>query len=206
TKELLRYNSNVYLIINQIDKHRESELPFNEFKKSVEDSFKLWGVEPKGIFYTSLKSDTIAFNDFDKVKGIVEGSIVNWKDHFLENAEQSLLKLKEEHLKFLEEEKSECKSAYADIVTDNEWDDYEELSTELHELKKRASLLSGDEFYATFERERNELLRNASISPYETRELLKDYLESKSPRFKVGLLFGAKKTAEEKARRKASLA
>src|SRR5690606_26723898 len=84
--------------------------------------------------------------------------------------------------------------------------DYEELSTELHELKKRASLLSGDEFYATFERERNELLRNASISPYETRELLKDYLESKSPRFKVGLLFGAKKTAEEKARRKASLA
>lgn len=206
TKELLRYNSNVYLIINQIDKHRESELPFEEFKKSVEDSFKLWGVEPKGIFYTSLKSDDLPINDFEKVKGIVEGSIVNWKDHFLENAAQSLLKLKEEHLEFLEEEKADCKSAYADIVSDNEWDEFEELSVELNELKKRASLLSGDEFYATFERERNELLRNASISPYETRELLKDYLESKSPRFKVGLLFGAKKTAEEKARRKNSFA
>ncbi|HEX5564854.1 MAG TPA: dynamin family protein, partial [Sporosarcina sp.] len=71
TKELLRYNSNVYLIINQIDKHRESELPFEEFKKSVEDSFKLWGVEPKGIFYTSLKSDDLPINDFEKVKGIV---------------------------------------------------------------------------------------------------------------------------------------
>ena len=33
TKELLRYNANVYLIINQIDKHRESELPFDEFQK-----------------------------------------------------------------------------------------------------------------------------------------------------------------------------
>lgn len=206
TKELLRYNANVYLIINQIDKHRESELLFEDFKKSVEDSFKLWGVEPKGIFYTSLKAKDLPFNDFEKVKGIVEGSIVNWKDHFLENAEQSLLKLKEEHMNFLESEKADCKSAYAEIVTDDEWNEYEDLSLELSELKKRASLLSGDEFYATFERERNELLRNASVSPFETRELLKEYLESKSPRFKVGLLFGAKKTAEEKARRKESLA
>lgn len=50
TKELLRYNPNVYLIINQIDKHRESELPFEQFKQSVEESFRMWGVEPKGIF------------------------------------------------------------------------------------------------------------------------------------------------------------
>ncbi|MCG7343070.1 dynamin family protein [Sporosarcina sp. ACRSL] len=206
TKELLRYNANVYLIINQIDKHRENELPFEEFQRSVEDSFKLWGVESKGIFYTSLKSNDLPFNDFEKVKGIVEGSIVNWKDHFLENAEQSLLKLKEEHLAFLESEKAECKSAYDEIVSEEEWNQSEELSLELEELKKRASLLSGDEFYATFERERNDLLRNASISPFETRELLKDYLESKSPRFKVGLLFSAKKTAEEKDKRKNSLA
>ena len=33
TKELMRYNDNVYLIINQIDKHRESELPFEDFQK-----------------------------------------------------------------------------------------------------------------------------------------------------------------------------
>ncbi|WP_432358994.1 dynamin family protein [Sporosarcina sp. UB5] len=206
TKELLRYNANVYLIINQIDKHRESELPFEEFQKSVEDSFKLWGVEPKGIFYTSLKADDLPFNDFEKVKGIVEGSIVNWKEHFLENANQSLLKLKDEHMEFLAGKIVDCKSTYAHIVSDNEWDEYDELSMEVDELKKRASLLSGDELYATFERERNDLLRNASISPFETRELLKDYLESKSPRFRVGFLFGAKKTAEEKAKRKDSLA
>ena len=33
TKELMRYNENVYLIINQIDKHRESEISFAEFQK-----------------------------------------------------------------------------------------------------------------------------------------------------------------------------
>ena len=67
-------------------------------------------------------------------------------------------------------------------------------------------LLSGDAFSSTFEKERNDLLQGAAITPYETRELLKNYLESLSSRFKVGILFGAKKTAEEKARRKDALA
>lgn len=205
TKELLRYNPNVYLIINQIDKHRESELPFEAFKKSVEDSFSLWGVEPKGIFYTSLRNKELPHNDFEKVKKIVEGSMENWKEHFLKNAELSLLKLKEEHLNYLETEKEERKQAYAEIVSEEEWGQLDELSAEVKELRKRAALLTGDEFYAVFERERNELLRNASVSPFETRELLKEYLESKSSRFKVGFLFGAKKTAEEREKRKNAL-
>lgn len=68
------------------------------------------------------------------------------------------------------------------------------------------ALLSGDEFSTTFEIERNKLMQGAAITPYETRELLKLYLESLSSRFKVGLLFGAKKTAEERERRKQALA
>ena len=68
------------------------------------------------------------------------------------------------------------------------------------------TLLSGDEFSTTFENERNSLMQSAAITPYETRELLKAYLESLSSRFKVGLLFGAKKTAEERERRKQALA
>ncbi|WP_347177883.1 dynamin family protein [Sporosarcina thermotolerans] len=205
TKELLRYNPNVYLIINQIDKHRESELPFEAFKKSVEDSFSLWGVEPKGIFYTSLRDKDLSYNDFEKVKKIVEGSMENWKEHFLENAELSLFKLKEEHINYLETEKEERKQAYAELISEDEWSQHGELLTEVKELKKRAALLTGDEFYAVFERERNDLLRNASVSPFETRELLKEYLESKSSRFKVGFLFGAKKTAEERENRKNAL-
>ncbi|WOV89063.1 dynamin family protein [Sporosarcina oncorhynchi] len=202
TKELLRYNPNVYLIINQIDKHRDSELSFSDFKKSVEDSFRLWGVEPKAIFYTSLRDQEHPHNDFKKVKSIVDGSISNWEAHFLDNADQSLLKLQEEHLAFLQDELEERKSVYAEIVAEDEWHLYKEIAADVKELKTRASLLGSNEFYASFESERNELLRNASISPFETRELMKAYIESKSPRFKVGLLFGAKKTAEERDRRR----
>ena len=80
------------------------------------------------------------------------------------------------------------------------------LQEEASEVKKMLELLSADAFSTTFEKERNNLLQSAAITPYETRELLKDYLESLSSRFKVGILFGAKKTAEEKARRKDALA
>src|SRR6185437_13169108 len=127
TKELMRYNDNVYLIINQIDKHRDSELPFESFKKSVEDSFKMWGVEPQGIFYTSLKDHEHPHNDFTKVKAIVEGSMDSWKERFIENAQMTLLKLRDEHLKFLTEEIEERKNTFSEIISDEEWSIQEEL-------------------------------------------------------------------------------
>lgn len=205
TKELMRYNSNVYLIINQIDKHRESELSFDDFRKSVEESFKLWGVEPKGIFYTSLKDREHPHNDFEKVKSIVDGSIEHREENFEYNVTQSLLKLKDEHMKYLQQQADDVQENFRNIVLDNEWLQFDELTRDVKEAKKRMELLSGDEFYANFEKERTELLESAGLAPFETRELLKQHLEAKSPKFKVGLLFGAKKTAEERERRRERL-
>lgn len=204
TKELMRYNPNVYLIINQIDKHRESELPFEKFKKSVQESFQMWGVEPKGIFYTSLMELGHPHNDFEQVKMIVDGAMTDWQGRFLENAEQTLLKLKDEHQAYIEEKIQETKEDYADIVLENEWLQKEALEEEAADLEKTVALVEEDAFVQSFDRVRNELVQNASVTPYETRELLKSYLESLSSRFKVGFLFGAKKTAEERALRKAA--
>ncbi len=205
TKDLMRYNPNVYLIINQIDKHRESELHFSTFKKSVEDSFSLWGVEPKGIFYTSLKDPHHTDNDFDKVKEIIDDSIENSYEHFIVNANQTLLKLRNEHNEFLMNEVKEMKETYASIVNVDEWETEKKLTDELFEMKHALTLLSGNGFSVAFEKNRNNLLDNAAITPYETRELLKLYLESLSSRFKVGLIFSTKKTSEEQIARKNAL-
>ena len=206
TKELMRYNPNVYLIINQIDKHRESELSFDQFKESVESSFNMWGVKPKGIFYTSLMVHDHPHNDFHEVKAIVEGSMENWKDNFIKNAKQTLVKLKDEHDIYLQEEIEEAKEAASLIVAEDEWDKGKEFKAEITDAQKTLSLFTDDMFIRNFDRARNELIQNASITPYETRELLKDYLESRSSRFKVGFLFGAKKTAEERLQRKEACA
>lgn len=206
TKELMRYNPNVYLIINQIDKHRDSELPFDEFKKSVEASFNMWGVEPKGIFYTSLMVHDHPHNDFHAVKAIVEGAMENWQAHFIQNAKQTLIKLKDEHDVYLQEAIDEAKETAASIVTEDEWGKRPEFIVEVAEIEKTLTLFTDDLFIRSFDRARNELIENAAITPYETRELLKSYLESRSSRFKVGFLFGAKKTEEERVQRKADFA
>jgi len=202
TKELMRYNPNVYLIINQIDKHRDSELPFEQFKSAVESSFKMWGVNPRGIFYTSLLDFEHPHNDFNEVKSIVKGSIENWQENFIQNAHKTIEKLNDEHQLFLSEEIAACKDNYSTMVADEEWEQEADITEELRAAKKQQALLTEDTFSISFDRERNILLENAAITPYETREALKNYLESVSSRFKVGLIFSAKKTAEERERRK----
>jgi GTPase Era involved in 16S rRNA processing len=204
TKELMRHNPNVYLIINQIDKHRESELSFEEFQQSVEKSFNLWGVKPKGVFYTSLKVKEHPHNDFSEVKAIITGSMSNWKDLFIENANNTILQLKEEHKSFLKEKIAEEKDLNSSLITEDEWANYESLQKELNKTKKALALQTEESFLDSFDKGLSELIENAAVTPYETRELLKSYLESLSPNFKVGFLFGTKKTAEERERRKDS--
>lgn len=201
TKDLIRYNSNVYLIINQIDKHRESEIPFDQFKKSVEDSFKMWGVKPKGIFYTSLLDLTHPHNDFDDVKDIVEGSMENWKERFIHNAHQTISVLQKEHEQFLQEEIIELKDSASEFMAEEEWAQKAEFLEELSDTEKILALFTEKVFTKTFEKEQSSLLHNATITPYETRALLEGYLESQSSHFKVGFLFGAKKTAEVRKKR-----
>ncbi|QUW22150.1 dynamin family protein [Sporosarcina sp. Marseille-Q4063] len=202
TKELMRHNPNVYLIINQIDKHRDSELSFEEFQHSVENSFKLWGVKPKGVFYTSLKVEDHPHNDFPEVKEIITGSMSNWKEFFIENANNTILQLQEEHKRFLKEKIAEEKELHASLVMENEWTNYDTILNELNQTKKALTLQSEEAFVDSFDKGLSALIENAAVTPYETRELLKSYLESLSPNFKVGFLFGAKKTAEERTRRK----
>ncbi|REB10181.1 GTPase [Sporosarcina sp. BI001-red] len=200
TKELMRYNPNVYLIVNQIDKHRSNELSFDEFKESVKHSFSLWGVEPKGIFFTSLKQRDLEDNDFDSVKEIVNGSIKHRDEHFDRNAQNALAQLTAEHVNFLKEEIKETIDTHPE-VSEEEWSEPNELEKETEELQMRLSLIHGDAFHLHFEKERKELLQSATLTPYETRELLKEYLESQTSHFKVGLFFSSKKTQEERDRR-----
>src|SRR5690625_1763416 len=46
-----------YVIINQIDKHNENELSFNEFERSIKETFSQWNVVPEGNFYSSILID-----------------------------------------------------------------------------------------------------------------------------------------------------
>lgn len=201
TKQLMKYNDNVYLIVNQIDKHRENELTFEQFKDSVHSSFKAWGVVPKQIFFTSLKEKDHSYNDFDEVKQIVMYSMTNWQEQLVTSSNNTLQKLHDEHLEYLQYEKEECKETFSNVLSDDEWATKEDVRKTAELYQKQFTLLTSKAWIDTFEANRKTLLDNANIMPYELRDKLKSYLEAKQENFKVGLLFSGKKTEEERMAR-----
>lgn len=202
TKQLMKYNQNVYLIVNQIDKHREAELSFEDFKQSVHNSFAAWGVYPKDIFFTSLREKELVNNDFEKVKTIVMNSMNDWQEQLVLTAENTLTKLQHEHENYLVEEKQDRFATYEDVLSMDDWEFRYDLLEQYNKLTLQTELFSFEQWDKMFDENRKELLANAAIMPADVREKLRSYLESKQEDFKVGGFFTAKKkTAEERERR-----
>lgn len=202
TKELMKYNPNVYLIVNQIDKHQDNELSFEDFKKSVHDSFAAWGVIPKGIFFTSLRELDHPYNDFAIVKKIVMDSMNDWQEQLILTAQNTLKKMQSEHDKYLEEEKQSLFEEHAELVTEDDWQHRDDILEQYNQLTLREELFSFEAWDKTFEEKRKDLLQNVAIMPADVREKLRLYLESKQPDFKVGGFFSAKKKTEEERKRR----
>ena len=202
TKELMKYNENVYLIVNQIDKHRDSELSFEDFKQSVHNSFAAWGVYPKDIFFTSLKATDHPHNDFAKVKKIVMDSMENWEQQLIATAQNTLEKLHDEHVTYLNEEKQSLLEMNEELVTKEDWEGRDDLLSQYDKLTRQTELFSFEQWESSFDEKRIDILSNAILVPADFREKLREYLESRQEGFKVGGLFSAKKkTAEERERR-----
>ena len=205
TKNLMKHNPNVYLIVNQIDKHKESELTFQEFSNSVYQSFTNWGVEPKGIYFTSLRDFNLPYNDYNKVKEIVMNSMEGWQDHLIAGGKAALEQLQIEHAQYLETNKKQLLENNETILSQEEWENNEEITADFEVVLQQLKLYSASNWQKNFDHSRDELLENAAIMPFELREKLKYYLESVQPDFKVGMLFSGKKTQAEKDQRKESL-
>ncbi|KOP83169.1 Dynamin family protein [Bacillus sp. FJAT-21945] len=203
TKELTAAGKQVYLIINQIDKHRDDELSFDEFKSSVQDSFASWGVKPARIFYTSLKDLFYEENEFSDLQQFIEDTITKRKSLLPESVLQSLTKLTEEHLIFLEEKQWEVREKYEGILAELSSEERKLLPEQLE--ANRNMLAEMTAIAATTENSLNnkvdEILKNAYLMPFQTRELAEAYIESRQSNFKVGLFFSKQKTEQERESR-----
>lgn len=205
TKTLMKHNPNVYLIVNQVDKHKDQELSFDEFKKSVADSFGNWGVFPKNIFFTSLRAKDLPYNDFEEVKGIVMNSIDGWQDQLVENAENTLAQMHDEHGQFLAQNKEDLITQNEEIISEADWQRRDDILDEYQSVVRQLELYSVEKWEKSFNSQRDELLENAVLMPFELRDRLGNYVESMQKDFKVGMFFAAKKTEAERLARKESL-
>lgn len=206
TKTLMKYNPNVFLIVNQIDKHKDAELSFEDFKESARQSFANWGVVPKGMFFTSLRDVNNPNNDFEQVKSIVMDSMDGWQDAIVTNGENTLKQLLAEHEAYLAQQKQEIYDNSLDVVTEDDWVRKEDILAEYDTVIRQLELYSVDEWEINYNTKVDELLENAVLMPFELRDLLGKYAESKQTDFSVGGLFSKKKKTEaEREKRKQEL-
>ncbi|WP_162920147.1 dynamin family protein [Paenisporosarcina cavernae] len=201
TKDLLAHQENLYLIVNQVDKHQETELSLKDFRLQTWESFKRHGVEPKEIFFTSLKKSYEGENDLSRVEETIRFYMNTKESVFLSSNQQTYQQLLEEHRTYLQHEVETCKDNFSSILSDEEM---EKISPTHQSTKKQEeqSLTSLEEWGDSFTQSRNKLLESGNVTPSEFRELLGSYMETLDPQFKMGILFSKKKTEEERRERK----
>lgn len=200
TKELTSAGKDVYLIINQIDKHRDEELSFEQFKTSVKDSFAAWGVHPAETFYTSLKFAEHPENDFPALQYFIQKKLAERHELLPQSVYHSLVKLVEEHRLYLEENDQEKIEQLDEVLNELSQEEQEVLPEKLSLAEKKLAEIS-----SRLQEKDNELLngvddilKNAYLMPASTRELAEAYLQARQPDFKVGLFFTKQKTAQER--------
>lgn len=201
-KEMKEKDKMIFLIVNQIDKHVESEVPFTTFKNQIESSFANIGLHEQDIFYTTLMNDDHEHNQLKEIKEIIRVFVENKEDYLDKNVMASVHQLINEHLEKYQEQldladidkkviqtslencmikKNEMNGRYAE-----ELNKIKELSTEINDRV-------------------TSILKSSNIIPYETREKAAAFIEAIDPSFKVGFLFSKSKTIQERENRKKEL-
>ncbi len=207
TKELIEAGKPTYLVINMIDKHDPNELSFEDFKMSVSNAFANWSVFPDGIFYTSVRDLEREGNEIAAVKRF----IIELAGKKTENESYltSAKLLVEKHVEWLRGNLEEEHSDDLALLTDLTQEELTEMNEELDSLNSLEKSLTDKREKVTglVEKELEAILDNAYLMPASTRDLAREYLESRQPDFKMGVFFAKKKTdAEREARKEAFLA
>ncbi|WP_347550257.1 dynamin family protein [Pseudalkalibacillus hwajinpoensis] len=182
-RELHRQNKKIILIVNQIDKHKESEITFNKFQQTVAESFESWGMTLESFFFISLRDQDHPHNQFHQLKAYIEGLAKKTgkeKVKRIYNAAVELL--------------GDITTVQAENPDVN--DAYQSLRNKVAFSSERYQLIEDE-----FQSEAAKIMKSAILMPYDVREAGRAYLESLQPEFKVGIVFREKKTEQERMQR-----
>ncbi|MDP4096578.1 dynamin family protein [Paenibacillus sp. P96] len=200
-KSLSDWGKPLYLIVNQIDKHRERELSFADYRKAVEESFKAWQVRYTDILFTSLTDRQHPLNQRASLEDLIR-SLIGMKETLISHSVRSSLRhLAERHIQAREAELEEGLDQLLDeaggaVEVERQQAEYERLKREEKELERLPEAEQD-----RLRRDLNQLMEQANLTPAVLRDAASAYLESRKSGFKVGLFFGGGKTEKERQRR-----
>ncbi|NGM81419.1 dynamin [Paenibacillus sp. 7124] len=203
-KQLSDWGKPLYLIINQIDKHREKELPMESYRKQAEQAFRNWGVNFAGLLFTSLKHKEHPLSHWDSLPRLI-AELLERREALLDySLSRSVEHTAEAYLASCREGQREEREALLEelggqdpAALERELAEMEAEEKELETLPERARLQLRSSLDA--------LLGNANLMPADIREAVSRYADSLRPGFRTGLLTTAAKRERERASRLALL-
>lgn len=199
-RSIAEWGKPLYLIINQIDKHQEEEQTFEQYMKSVELAFSVWGIAPAAIYYTSLKEPDHQRNQLSELQRVVV-ELLERKETLLEfSIACSLHHEAEQFKKRIEEAADERRQALEGLL-DNEAGSVDQLRGELKELELRISVNPYEPSEAAVRREwtakLDQLLENAYLMTADLRETAARYLNSREAAAKPGFRWFRNKSIQQ---------
>ncbi|MEW4370214.1 dynamin family protein [Paenibacillus kandeliae] len=94
----------LYLIVNQIDKHEDQELPFTEYSRAVEQAFARRGIEPAGVLYVSRMAPEHEYGKLERLRSLIGELLVDHRPLVHYSVLQAAWELAEEHGKWLRQQ------------------------------------------------------------------------------------------------------
>lgn len=200
-RDLTQAGKTVYLVVNQIDKHVETELSFESFCQGVKNAFLNWGVRPAGFYFTSLRYPEHPYNEFPKLQQLLRQKIAERQNTLLASIEASLQKILQEYQQQQHQQRQEQLLEAGTALKKLEPEREIQLRQDYFRLLQEKENLQND-WESEFDAAVAKIMDNAYLMPTSTRDLARDYLEACQPNFKVGFFGRGKKTMAELARRR----
>ncbi|CAM3283909.1 dynamin family protein [Saccharibacillus brassicae] len=194
-KSLSDLGKPLVLIVNQVDKHRETELSFAHYRETVERTFSDWQIQTADVLYLSVKRPDHPLSGWNRFVALI-GRLFEEREQLLERgvrlAAQDLL---DRHLL---RERDVRPGEAASLSAEEEEVEYE-AEASLQALQSQQSELAdrGRNLRDRLMQEIGRTLDNAPIMPASLRDLIQLYLEASAPGFRAGGLFGSKKRTEK---------
>ncbi|WP_196605821.1 dynamin family protein [Pectinatus haikarae] len=203
TQNLIKAGKEIYLTINQIDKHSEQEIPFADFKRGVIESFAAWGVRPAKIFYTSLTEKNHPHNQFSELKAFLKERLDSKDSLLLHSVQHAMQKILADHFAIRKEKNETELQPFRKLLSQFSPEEKNRFNSDYNTLREKNEYLTQNltALKSNFVTEIDKILNNAYLMPFETRELAKNYLAARQPGFKTGLFFAKRKTQLEKEKR-----
>jgi GTPase Era involved in 16S rRNA processing len=194
TKRLKDWGKPVYIIINQVDKHNEQELSFEQFVADVKNAFADWGIVADGYLFISVKQPGHPRSEWYKLMELFEQLKLSSEAIVQASVILSCSHLIKEHVTAVYPEQ---------LIPEPDRLSLEELKLQLDQLHDAMEQVHQRPITLKqqFRDELTRLVNNANIMPATARDLASVYLQSRKPGFRVGLLFSDSKTKAETAER-----